>query len=45
MSGLGKGQVMPDAGQMLIGLLDYLEQDVRLDEPVALRLSEYHLPD
>jgi hypothetical protein len=36
---------MPDARQKLIGLLDYIEQVVRLDERVAFRLSEYHLPD
>ena len=30
---------------MLIGLLDYVEQVVRLDERVAFRLSEYRLPD
>jgi hypothetical protein len=29
----------------LVGLLDYVEQVVRLDERVAFRLSEYHLPD
>jgi hypothetical protein len=37
--------VMPDARQKLIGLLDYVEQVVRLDERVAFRLSEYRLPD
>ena len=31
--------------QKLIGLLDYVEQVVRLDERVAFRLSEYRLPD
>jgi hypothetical protein len=36
---------MADARQKLIGLLDYVEQVVRLDERVAFRLSEYHLPD
>ena len=36
---------MPDARQKLIGLLDYVEQVVRLDERVAFRLSEYRLPD
>lgn len=36
---------MPDVRQKLIGLLDYVEQVVRLDERVAFRLSEYHLPD
>jgi hypothetical protein len=36
---------MPDARQKLIGLLDYIEQVVRLDERVAFRLSEYRLPD
>ena len=37
--------MMPDARQKLIGLLDYVEQVVRLDERVAFRLSEYRLPD
>jgi very-short-patch-repair endonuclease len=36
---------MSDARQRLIGLLDYVEQVVRLDERVAFRLSEYRLPD
>jgi very-short-patch-repair endonuclease len=36
---------MADARQKLVGLLDYIEQVVRLDERVAFRLSEYHLPD
>ncbi len=36
---------MPSVRQKLIGLLDYVEQVVRLDERVAFRLSEYHLPD
>ena len=36
---------MPDVRQKLIGLLDYVEQVVRLDERVAFRLSEYRLPD
>jgi hypothetical protein len=36
---------MADTRQKLIGLLDYVEQVVRLDERVAFRLSEYHLPD
>ena len=36
---------MPDARQKLIGLLDYIEQVVRLDERIAFRLSEYRLPD
>jgi hypothetical protein len=36
---------MADARQKLIGLLDYVEQVVRLDERVAFRLSEYRLPD
>src|SRR6516225_6870644 len=36
---------MRDARQKLIGLLDYVEQVVRLDERVAFRLSEYRLPD
>jgi hypothetical protein len=31
--------------QKLVGLLDYVEQVVRLDERVAFRLSEYRLPD
>jgi flagellar biosynthesis chaperone FliJ len=31
--------------EKLIGLLDYIEQVVRLDERVAFRLSEYRLPD
>lgn len=37
--------VMFDVRQKLIGLLDYVEQVVRLDERVAFRLSEYRLPD
>lgn len=36
---------MPDARQKLIGLLDYVEQVIRLDERIAFRLSEYRLPD
>jgi hypothetical protein len=36
---------MPDARQKLIGLLDYVEQVIRLDERVVFRLSEYRLPD
>src|SRR5579863_7540480 len=36
---------MADARQKLIGLLDYVEQVVRLDERVAFRMSEYRLPD
>jgi hypothetical protein len=36
---------MVHARQKLIGLLDYVEQVVRLDERVAIRLSEYRLPD
>jgi hypothetical protein len=36
---------MPDLRQKLVGLLDYVEQVVRLDERVAFRLSEYRLPD
>ncbi len=36
---------MPDVRKKLIGLLDYVEQVVRLDERVAFRLSEYRLPD
>jgi very-short-patch-repair endonuclease len=31
--------------EKLVGLLDYVEQVVRLDERVAFRLSEYRLPD
>ncbi len=30
---------------MLVDLLDYIEQVVRLDERVALRLADYRLPD
>jgi very-short-patch-repair endonuclease len=37
--------VAADIRQKLIGLLDYVEQVVRLDERVAFKLSEYHLPD
>jgi very-short-patch-repair endonuclease len=37
--------VPADIRQKLIGLLDYVEQVVRLDERVAFRLSEYRLPD
>ena len=36
---------MADARQKLIGLLDYVEQVVRLDERVAFRLSEYRFSD
>jgi very-short-patch-repair endonuclease len=36
---------MADARQKLVGLLDYVEQVIRLDERVAFRLSEYRLPD
>jgi very-short-patch-repair endonuclease len=36
---------LADDRQKLIGLLDYVEQVVRLDERVSFRLSEYHLPD
>ncbi len=36
---------MTDARQKLIGLLDYVEQVIRLDERVVFRLSEYRLPD
>ena len=36
---------MADVRQKLIGLLDYVEQVVRLDERVSFRLSEFHLPD
>src|SRR5258707_5449145 len=45
MAGPGGRTFMPDARQKLIGLLDYVEQVVRLDERVAFRLSEYRLPD
>jgi hypothetical protein len=41
----GERTFMPNARQKLIGLLDYIEQVVRLDERVAFRLSEYRLPD
>jgi hypothetical protein len=37
--------LMPDVRKKLIGLLDYVEQVVRLDERVAFRVSEYRLPD
>lgn len=33
------------AREKLVGLLDYVEQVIRLDERVAFRLSEYRLPD
>jgi superfamily I DNA and/or RNA helicase/very-short-patch-repair endonuclease len=36
---------MAEVRQKLVGLLDYVEQVIRLDERVAFRLSEYHLPD
>jgi hypothetical protein len=36
---------MADVRLKLVGLLDYVEQVVRLDERVAFRLAEYHLPD
>jgi very-short-patch-repair endonuclease len=36
---------MADVRQKLVGLLDYVEQVIRLDERVAFRLSEYRLPD
>jgi very-short-patch-repair endonuclease len=36
---------MSDVRHKLTGLLDYVEQVVRLDERVAFRLSEYGLPD
>jgi len=42
---LGEKTVAADIRQKLIGLLDYVEQVVRLDERVAFKLSEYHLPD
>ena len=35
----------PATNQKLVGLLDYVEQVVRLDEHVALRLADYRLPD
>jgi hypothetical protein len=34
-----------DIREKLIGLLDYVEQVVRLDERVSFRISEYRLPD
>lgn len=36
---------MSEPRKRLIGLLDYIEQVVRLDERVVFRLSEYRLPD
>jgi hypothetical protein len=42
---VGEKTVAADIRQKLIGLLDYVEQVVRLDERVAFKLSEYHLPD
>jgi hypothetical protein len=36
---------MTDVRQKLVGLLDYVEQVIRLDEKVAYELSEYRLPD
>jgi hypothetical protein len=36
---------MANTRQKLIGLLNYVEQVVRLDERVAFRQSEYRLPD
>jgi len=36
---------MAEPRQKLVGLLDYIEQVVRLDERVSFRLSEYRLPD
>jgi very-short-patch-repair endonuclease len=39
------GFALADVRQKLIGLLDYVEQVVRLDERVSFRLSEYRLPD
>ncbi len=46
MNGLALGaDAMVDARQKLIGLLDYVEQVVRLDEKVAFRVSEYRLSD
>jgi hypothetical protein len=37
--------LVKEAREKLVGLLDYVEQVIRLDERVAFRLSEYHLPD
>jgi very-short-patch-repair endonuclease len=42
---LGSETYMPSTRQKLIGLLDYVEQVVRLDERVAFRVSDYRLPD
>lgn len=39
------GVSVPGARQRLVGLFDYIEHVVRLDERVALRVSEYRLPD
>jgi hypothetical protein len=36
---------MAEPRQKLVGLLDYVEQVIRLDERVTFRLSEYRLPD
>ncbi len=36
---------MTDVRGKLVGLLDYVEQVIRLDEKVAYELSEYRLPD
>jgi hypothetical protein len=35
----------PATNQKLVGLLDYVEQVVRLDEHVAMRLADYKLPE
>ena len=36
---------MTGVREKLVGLLDYIEQVVRLDERVAFQLSDYRLPD
>ena len=36
---------MSKVREQLVGLLDYIEQVVRLDEQIAFRLSDYRLPD
>jgi hypothetical protein len=36
---------MADARQKLVGLLDYVEQVVRVDERVVFRLPDYRLAD
>jgi len=46
MLAAGWGSSLPKGPrEKLIGLLDYVEQVVRLDERVAFHLSEYRLPD